>query len=95
MEEKKLSDHVTTMTMRRKALEIKKDILKILKENGKMSIRALCISVGTNNKTIQTQIEELEYFEKVIIRRHSKNSKNGRSYVSVNLKNDKNKNGKE
>ena len=61
------------MSKRRKALEIKKEILGILKEYGELSLRELDIKVGTNSQTIRNQIEELEYFDKVIQIKHNKN----------------------
>ena len=71
---------------RRKALDIKKDILKILKEEGEMSLRDLDIKINTNSRTIRTQVEELEFFDKVVVAKHSKNDKTGRPYTSVKLK---------
>ncbi len=71
---------------RRKALDIKKQILKILREYNEISLRDLDIKTKTNSKTIWTQIEELAFFDKVIIIKHSKNEKNGRPYTTVKLK---------
>ena len=71
--------------MRRKALEIKKRILSTLKKHGEMSYRDLETKVNTNNKTVKTQIEELEWFGKVIVFKHDKNKKNGRPYTSIKL----------
>ncbi len=71
---------------RRKALEIKKEILKILGEYEELSLRELDIKVNTNAKTIREQIEELEFFGKVIVVKHSKNGRNGRPYTTVHLK---------
>ena len=71
--------------MRRKALEIKKKIIEILKKHGEMSLRDLETKANTNNKTIKTQIEELEWFGKVIVLKHNKNEKNGRPYTSIKL----------
>lgn len=72
---------------RRKALDIKKEILRILKENGELSLRELDIKVNTNYQTIRDQIKELEFFGKVEIIRHKKSEKTGRPYTSVKLKN--------
>ena len=71
---------------RRKALEIKKEILRTLKEHGELSLRDLDIKVNTNAKTIREQIEELDFFGKVVIIKHSKNDRNGRPYTTVRLK---------
>jgi len=74
------------MSKRRKALEIKKEILKILRECGELSLRELDIKVRTNSQTIRDQIEELEFFEKVIKIKHDKNDVNGRPFTTVKLK---------
>jgi len=74
---------------RRKALDIKKDILKILEKKEEISLRDLDIRVNTNFRTIRTQIEELEYFGKIVITKHQKNDKNGRPYTTVRLKTNK------
>lgn len=71
---------------RRKALDIKKEILKMLKENGELSLRELDIKVNTNYQTIRDQIKELEFFEKVEIVKHKKSEKTGRPFTSVRLK---------
>ena len=71
---------------RRKALDIKKDILNVLKQNGEMSLRELDIKVNTNYQTIRDQIKELEYFGKVDVIKHDKNPKTGRPYTTVKLK---------
>ena len=71
---------------KRTALEIKKNILRILKEHGEISLRELDIKVNTNSQTIRTQIEELEFFSKVSIIKHEKNNKNGRPYTTVKLR---------
>ncbi len=71
---------------RRKALDIKKEILKVLKKEGELALRELDIKVNTNSHTIRTQIEELEFFDKVIVTKHSKNEINGRPYTTVKIK---------
>ena len=68
---------------RRKALDIKKEILTVLKKENELSLRDLDIKVNTNSHTISTQIEELEFFDKVIVTKHYKNDKNGRPYTTV------------
>ncbi len=72
--------------VRRKALDIKKDILKILKEEGEISLRDLDIKVNTNSQTIKTQIEELEFFDKVVVTKYPKSDKTGRPFTTVRLK---------
>ncbi len=71
---------------RRKALDIKKEILKILKREGELSLRELDIKVDTNSHTIRTQIEELEFFDRVIVTKYPKNENNGRPYTTVRIR---------
>jgi len=72
--------------MKRKVIDIKKAILKILKKEGELSLKALEIKVNTGSQTIQTQIEELEFFGLVEVIKHKKSEKTGRPYTSVKLK---------
>jgi len=71
---------------RRKALDIKKDILRLLNEVGEMSLRDLDIKINTNSRTIRTQVEELEFFDKVVVTKYPKSDKTGRPYTTVRLK---------
>ena len=71
---------------RRVGLDIKKKILKILKENGEMSLGEIERKTNTNNLTILNHIKELEFFDKVKVIKHEKNEKTGRPYTSVKLK---------
>lgn len=72
--------------MKRKAIDIKKAILKTLKKEGELSLKALEIKVNTGSQTISTQIEELEFLGKIKIIKHEKNKSTGRPYTSVRLK---------
>lgn len=72
--------------MKRRVIDIKKAILKTLEKEGELSLKALEIKVNTGSQTIQTQIEELEFFGLVKIIKHKKNKKTGRPYTSVKLK---------
>ena len=69
---------------RRTALEIKKEILKLLKQK-EMSLRELESKVNTNYETIRTQIKELEYFGFVKVIKHERSDVNGRPFRSVRL----------
>lgn len=73
--------------MKRKPLDIKKEILRILKENGELSLRELDIKVNTSYQTIRDQVKELEFFGKVETVKHEKSERTGRPYTSVRLKN--------
>lgn len=72
--------------MRRKALDIKKKILGVLKKEGELSLRELETKVNTNDKTIKTQIEELVFFERIMVTKYTKNETNGRPYTTAKLK---------
>lgn len=69
---------------RRTALDIKKEILRLLKQK-EMSLREIESKVNTNFQTIKTQIKELEYFGLVKVIRHEKSDINGRPFTSVKL----------
>ncbi len=70
---------------RRKALDIKKEIMELLRK-GELSIRELETKTGTNNLTIKTQLEELAYFGFIELIHHKKSEHNGREYTTVKLK---------
>ncbi|MEK6909337.1 MAG: winged helix-turn-helix transcriptional regulator [Nanoarchaeota archaeon] len=72
---------------RRKGLDVKKKILQILKEDGETTLGELERKTNTNNITILSHLEELEYFGKVQIIKHQKSEKTGRPYTTVKLKN--------
>ncbi|MBI2047140.1 hypothetical protein HYT26_03190 [Candidatus Pacearchaeota archaeon] len=69
---------------RRIALDIKKEILKLLSEKER-SLRELESKINTNFQTIKTQIKELEYFGFVKVINHEKSKINGRPFTSVRL----------
>ena len=70
---------------RRKLLDIKKEILRVLNAEGEISLRELDIKVNTSSRTIQSQIEELEYFQKVRVTKHKRSENNGRAYTTVKI----------
>ena len=70
---------------RRKALDIKKEIIEVLKKEKEVSLRELDIKVNTNYQTIRDQIKELEFFGIVEIIRHEKSEKTGRPFTSVRI----------
>ncbi len=68
----------------RSGLEIKKEIIKLLKEKD-LSLRRLDIKLNTSSKTIQMHCKELEFLGIVKIIEHNKNKANGRPYKIVKL----------
>ena len=70
---------------RRKAFDIKKEIIKILKNGKEISLQRLGRKVNTNYLTIREQTKELEYFGIVKITQHEKNKTNGRPYTTIKL----------
>jgi len=69
---------------RRSALEIKKEIIKQLR-NKAMTPRRLQEKVNTDGKTINRQLKELEYFGIVVIKKHKRHKRTGRPYSMVKL----------
>ena len=70
--------------MKRSPLEIKRNIIALLKEKPR-SLRELDIKANCGYRTIISQTEELEYLGIVKTRKHSKNPKTGRPYTTVEL----------
>lgn len=71
--------------MKRKVIDIKKAILKILKKEGELSLKSLEIKANTGSQTIQTQVEELELLGIIEIIKHDKNKLTGRPFTSIRL----------
>lgn len=69
---------------RRTALDIKKEILNLLKCKER-SLRELESKINTNFQTIKTQVKELEYLGFVKIIKHEKSDINGRPFTIVKL----------
>lgn len=69
--------------MKRKPLEIKKQILKILKEEGKISVKKLERKINTNYQTILNNCEELQFFGLVKIYKTKEKSLNGKEYLKI------------
>ena len=67
--------------VKRKPLEIKKNIIDILKKEKEISIKKLEKKVSTNYNTILNNCIELEYFGFVKINKTRDNSLNGREYL--------------
>ena len=70
--------------IRRIALDIKKEIIKLLKQK-EMSLRELETKVNTNYQTIKTQIKELEYLGFIKTIKHERSDKNGRPFTTAKL----------
>lgn len=70
---------------KRKPLEIKKEILNILRKEGSMSVKKLEKKVNTNYQSILNNCEELEYFKLVKISKTDVDSVNGKEYLVVTL----------
>ena len=70
--------------MKRSPIEIKKRIIKLLKEKPR-SLRELDIKVNCGYRTIINQCKELEYLGIVRLVKHENNSKTGRPYTCVEL----------
>jgi len=72
--------------MKRRVIDIKKAILKVLEKEKELSLKALEIKVNTGSQTLKTQIEELEFLGKIEVMKHNKSEKTGRPYTTVKLK---------
>jgi len=71
--------------MKRRVIDIKKSVLKVLKKEVELPLKALEIKVNTGSQTLLTQIEELEFLKIVEVIKHQKSEKTGRPYTTVKL----------
>ena len=69
---------------RRVALDIKKEILKLLKSK-EMTFGDLEKKINTNCETIKTQVAELEYLGFVEAVKHEKSRFTGRPFTTIKL----------
>jgi len=69
---------------RRTGLDIKKAIIKALKEK-ECSLRELETKVDSNYLSIKAHCKELEYFGFVEIIEHNKSENTGRSFTTVKI----------
>jgi predicted transcriptional regulator len=72
--------------MKRKSLEIKKQILRVLKQEEQISVKKLERKINSNYQSILNNCEELEYFGLVKISKTKEKSLNGKEYLVVSLK---------
>ncbi len=72
------------VVVRKTGLEIKKEILKLLK-NEEYSLRKLERKVNTNYNTIKTHLGELEFLGLIEIVEHERNEINGKPYKTAKL----------
>jgi len=68
----------------RSGLQIKKSIIKLLKNN-ELSLRSLDIKLNTSSQTVLMHCKELEALGIVKFNRYKKNPKNGRPYTTLTL----------
>ena len=69
----------------RSGLEIKKLIIKLLKQEKELSLRRLDIKLNTSSQTILIHCKELEFLGVIEIIEKKKNERNGRPYKVVKL----------
>lgn len=70
---------------KRTPLEIKQEILKLLKGK-EMTLRLLEKKIDTNPNTIRSQVNELEHLGFVETIKHEKSEHTGRPFTTVKLK---------
>ncbi|GEM_PF-2348844 len=69
---------------RKSGLDIKKGIIKLLKEK-ECSLRELETKLNTNYLTIRNHCRELEYLKILEFIKHKTSVRNGRPYTSVRI----------
>ena len=70
--------------LKRSSLEIKKEILKLLRGK-EMTLRLLEKKVDTNPNTIRGQVKELEHLGFVEVIKHERSEHTGRPFRTVKL----------
>lgn len=71
------------MGNKRKPLEIKKEIIKILNQEKNISVKKLERKINTNYQTIINNCKELEYFGILKMKKTKEKSLNGREYLII------------
>lgn len=71
--------------MNKSSLDIKKLIIKHLKQEGELSLSQLERKINTNNETILSHTEELEFLGIIQLIKHKKSLVNGRPFTTVVL----------
>ena len=71
--------------MRRPAIEIRKEILKLLLKEGELSLRELESKIDTNNLTIKAQVADLKSLGFVTVKEHKAHPKNNKPYQSCRI----------
>lgn len=71
---------------RRNAIDIRKDILLLLKQNKELSLRKLESKVNTNPKTIKRQVEDLESLGFVKTVKYGSHPRNKKPYTACMIK---------
>ncbi len=69
----------------RAGLDIKKDIIRLLKEKER-SISEMETKLNTSDKVIKRHLKELEFFGIVKITQHKRSPKTGRPYTTAEIK---------
>lgn len=71
--------------MKRKSIEIRKAILKLLNKHGELSLRQLESKVNTASLTIKAHVEDLESLGFVKVKHHKSHPKNKRPYKTCKI----------
>ena len=66
--------------MRRSAIQIRKEILKLLSKNKELSLRHLDVKINTSSETIRNQVKDLESLGFVIIKEYKSHPQNKKPY---------------
>lgn len=72
------------MTSRRSGLDLKKEILHLLKQ-GPHVISEMERKLNTSDRVLKRHLTELEYLGRVKLTKHAKSEKTGRPYTMVEL----------
>jgi len=71
--------------MRRTAIQIRKEILKLLAKKGELSFRQMESKINTSTGTIKRQVEDLEALGFITITEHKSHPKNRKPYHTCRI----------
>ena len=71
--------------MRRTAIQIRKEILKLLKQNKEISLRRLESKINTHFETIKRQIKDLESLGFIILKQYLAHPRNKKPYQTCKI----------
>lgn len=71
--------------MRRTVIQIRKEILRLLRQNKEMSLRKLESKINTNFETIKRQVSDLQSLGFIVLKQYKSHPRNKRPYQTCKI----------